>query len=143
MVKEILNPKEYIQRLIAIWESSVKSTHHFLTATDFSFYKERMPIYLGSVDLFGYYDDKDDLVGFLGICGEGLEMLFVDNSSRGNGIGRALLNFAINSLGVKCVDVNEQNTQAIGFYQHFGFNVVGRSDVDGEGKFYPLLHLSL
>jgi putative acetyltransferase len=41
------------------------------------------------------------------------------------------------------VDVNEQNEQALGFYRHLGFEVVGRSPLDGQGKPYPLLHMTL
>lgn len=41
------------------------------------------------------------------------------------------------------VDVNEQNTQAVGFYARAGFTVTGRSPVDDEGRPYPLLHLAL
>jgi putative acetyltransferase len=41
------------------------------------------------------------------------------------------------------VDVNEQNEQAVGFYLKMGFQVEGRSDEDGFGKPYPLLHMRL
>ena len=51
-------------------------------------------------------------------------MLFVENESRGMGIGKKLLNFAIDSLGLRKVDVNEQNTQALGFYEYKGFKIV-------------------
>lgn len=37
------------------------------------------------------------------------------------------------------MDVNEQNPQAIGFYQYMGFIVVKRSETDMEGKPYPIL----
>ena len=41
------------------------------------------------------------------------------------------------------VVVNEQNNQAVGFYKHIGFNTYKRSDLDGEGKEYPILHMRL
>lgn len=143
MIKEIREPKEYIDQLINIWESAVKSTHHFLILSDFNFYKEHLPLYFNHVKLFGYYDEEEVLVAFIGVDRDVIEMLFVDDSNRGNGVGKALLNFAVNSLGVQRVDVNEKNTQAVGFYQYMGFKEVGRSAVDGEGKPYPLLNLSL
>jgi hypothetical protein len=46
-------------------------------------------------------------------------------------------------MGATTVDVNEQNPQAVGFYLHIGCEVVGRSELDGMGKPYPLLHLRL
>ena len=39
--------------------------------------------------------------------------------------------------------LNEQNIQAVGFYKYIGFNVYKRSDLDGEGKEYPILHMQL
>ena len=41
------------------------------------------------------------------------------------------------------LDVNEQNLQALGFYLKQGFEVIGRSEVDGMGQPYPLLHMRL
>lgn len=68
-------------------------------------------------------------------------MLFVDNESRGSGIGKILLDYAVNKLNARNVDVNEQNKQALDFYYHFGFKEVSRDEYDGEGKGYPILHL--
>lgn len=42
-----------------------------------------------------------------------------------------------------CVDVNEQNEQAVGFYKRMGFTVIGRTGMDGLGKPYPLLQTKL
>jgi putative acetyltransferase len=41
------------------------------------------------------------------------------------------------------VDVNEQNPQGVGFYRHMGFEQVGRSELDGQGNPFPLLHMRL
>ncbi|WP_374755463.1 hypothetical protein [Runella slithyformis] len=46
-------------------------------------------------------------------------------------------------MNVQRVDVNEQNPQALGFYERMGFAVISRSALDGLGKPYPLLHLQL
>ena len=35
----------------------------------------------------------------------------------------------------------EQNEQGVGFYQHLGFEVVGRSALDEQGNPFPILHL--
>lgn len=127
--------------LIAIWESAVKSTHDFLKEEDFSYYKEQMPVYFEHVVLLGYEENRA-LVGFMGISGDSLEMLFVHNDFRGKGIGKILISYAMGSLNVTKVDVNEQNTQAVDFYKYMGFNVVKKSALDGQGKSYPILHMS-
>lgn len=129
-------------RLIEIWESAVLNTHDFLKEEDFLYYKERLPVYFQYVTLLGF-EQEGVLVGFMGIAEGNLEMLFVDNNYRGMGIGKKLITYAISNLQVTKVDVNEQNTQAVGFYKHIGFNVSQRSDLDGEGKEYPILHMQL
>ena len=58
-------------------------------------------------------------------------------------MGARLTAYAIEHQGATKVDVNEQNVQALGFYEHVGFAVVSRSPVDGQGKPYPLLHMEL
>ena len=39
--------------------------------------------------------------------------------------------------------MNEQNPQAIGFYQHMGFVTYRRTEQDEEGGPYPLLYMRL
>lgn len=129
-------------RLIEIWESAVLNTHDFLKEEDFLYYKRQLPVYFQYVTLVGF-EQEGILAGFMGIAEENLEMLFVDNEYRGTGIGKKLIAYATANLHVTKVDVNEQNTQAVGFYKYMGFNIVRRSELDGEGKEYPILHMQL
>jgi len=129
-------------RLMEVWESAVLNTHDFLKEEDFLYYKEQLPKYFQHVTLLGF-EQEGAIVGFMGIAEGTLEMLFVDNHCRGTGIGKKLINYAIANLQVTKVDVNEQNIQAVGFYKYIGFNVLRRSELDGEGKEYPILHMQL
>lgn len=45
-------------------------------------------------------------------------------------------NYAVNELGV-----NEQNPQAKGFYEHMGFELYKRSELDEQGNPYPILYM--
>lgn len=129
-------------RLIEIWESAVLHTHDFLKKEDFLYYKEQIPSYFPHVTLRGFEQDGQ-LVGFIGLSEDNIEMLFIHNDCRGKGIGKQLIRYAIDQLHIKKVDVNEQNTQAVGFYEHMGFQVKERSELDNEGKPYPILHMQL
>lgn len=140
MIREI-KEADYKQ-LISIWESAVLNTHDFLKAEDFEYYKEQIPNYFEHVTLSGF-EEEGVLVGFMGIADENLEMLFIHNDYRGKGIGKKLVQHGINDLHVTKVDVNEQNIQAVDFYKHIGFQVLNRSDLDGQGKEYPILHMGL
>ena len=129
-------------RLMEIWESAVSSTHDFLKEEDFLYYKEQLPVYFQHVTLFGF-EQEGILIGFMGIAEGNLEMLFVDDNYRGIGIGKRLITYSIGNLQVTNVDVNEQNIQAVGFYKYMGFSIYKRSNLDGEGKEYPILHMQL
>ncbi len=57
-----------------------------------------------------------------------LEDLFVRDEARGAGLGRALVDAAFERARVRGVrrmdlDVNEQNPDALGFYERMGFNL--------------------
>ena len=129
-------------RLMDIWEDSVLNTHDFLKMEDFLFYKKILSTYFPHVDLFGYERDGA-LIGFMGVAGDNLEMLFIENKHLGIGVGKELVLYAIENLHIWKVDVNEQNSQAIGFYKYLGFNVYRKSEIDTEGKEYPILHMKL
>lgn len=140
MIREI-KVKDY-PRLIEIWESAVLNTHDFLKKEDFIYYKKQLPVYFQHVTLIGF-ESEGILMGFMGISEENLEMLFVDNSCRGMGIGKKLVAYAIANLHVTKVAVNEQNIQAVGFYRYIGFNIERRDELDEMGKEYPILHMKL
>ena len=80
---------------------------------------------------------------FAGVAGDMLEMLFVAPGARGKGFGRQLVNHVTRHCGVRRVDVNEQNPQAVDFYAHFGFRTYRRTERDEEGGPYPLLYMRL
>ncbi len=134
---------EYTE-IVAVWESSVRATHHFLSEEDIQYFKPLiLTTYLATVSLTCIRDTEKNIIGFLGVADQNLEMLFIHPTQRGKRIGYTLLMHAINSLNVNKVDVNEQNEQAVGFYNYFGFETVGRSEVDATGKPYPILHMEL
>lgn len=130
--------------LIMIWEAAVRATHHFLKEEDLQLFKQLIfDQYFDAVDLYVAKDENGRLLGFMGIVEHHLEMLFVHPDAHGKGLGKQLLNDAVNKLGVTHVDVNEANEKALQFYLHFGFEQFKRSETDGMGKPYPILHLAL
>jgi len=132
-----------VPHLLEVWRRAVDATHDFLSSED------RVAIdrivaedYLPSAQLMVAANSDDEPVAFLGGSGDEIESLFVDPSVYGQGVGRSLVeHFASGREGQLRVDVNEQNAGARAFYERLGFHVAGRSDNDGEGRPYPLLHL--
>ena len=128
--------------LVCLWEDSVRSSHHFLSEKDIQGLKPFVRSALDEIpDLWGVRDRCGRWVAFMGIHGVKLEMLFVDPSVQRKGLGRNLMQIAIQQRNVRQVDVNEENPEAIGFYHRMGFRLVGRSALDGQGNPFPLCHL--
>ena len=44
---------------------------------------------------------------------------------------------------MRSVAVNEQNPLARGFYKHMGFTAVRRTELDEQGRPYPLVYMEL
>lgn len=140
---------EDLPRLLELWEASVRATHQFLTEADVA---ALVPLvreaflaedFLESIAVSCVRLPEDEVVGFSGVSDGKLEMLFLHPAWRRRGLGSRLLRHSIEKQGVDRVDVNEQNEQAVGFYLRMGFEVEGRSELDGQGKPFPLLHLRL
>lgn len=136
--------KTEYNEVVNIWEASVRATHHFLKEEDIQYFKPLiLNTYLDAVELKCVRNEEDKIIGFLGIANENLKKLFIHPDSRGKQIGKTLLNFSIEKMNVKKVDVNEQNEQAVDFYKKCGFETTSRSELDSSGKPYPALHMEL
>ncbi|WP_407438205.1 GNAT family N-acetyltransferase [Lelliottia sp.] len=136
-------PSQY-ERLVEVWESSVRATHHFLQESDIAALRPLLlNTYLPNLKVVIACDNVGIIHGFLGVDENRIEMLFVDDASRGKGVGKLLLKYAIDHFGANEVDVNEQNPQGVAFYRHMGFVQIGRSERDGQGNPFPLLHMKL
>lgn len=130
--------------LLAVWENSVRSTHLFLSDGEVEQIKTYVPQALAAVPHLVVAERTPGTpVGFLGVEGDRLEMLFLAPSERGQGTGRQLLQYGVQQYGIRTVTVNEQNPQAVGFYQHLGFTTYQRTDQDEQGNPYPLLYMRL
>lgn len=135
--------KEY-PTLIDIWQASVSQTHDFLSQHHID---ELKPLilahYFDAVTLYCCKNRDDKIMGFIGVADGNIEMLFVEPTFFAKGVGTLLINYAIDNLAATHVDVNEQNPKAHGFYLSKGFEQIGRSELDGQGKPFPLIHMRL
>lgn len=123
--------KDDMDNILNVWESSVRATHTFLKEEDIISIKPQVKEGVDYVSKFlCVRDEKGIIQAFMGVHNSKIEMLFVDLNSRGNGISKKLINYAINVLNAKFVDVNEQNTQGVGFYKHMGFDTFKRSEFE-------------
>lgn len=134
--------QKLINQLLNVWESSVKATHLFLSDDERNHIKEYVPEALGNIPVLIIVENEEgNPVGFMGIADQMLEMLFISNEYRGQGAGKQLLQYGIDQYSVNQLAVNEQNPLARGFYEHMGFKVYKRTELDEQGNPYPLLYM--
>lgn len=132
------------QQVIEVWEASVRATHDFLKEEDITYFKPLiLNTYLDLVELKCVRNAKREIIGFSGVAEDNLEMLFICPDARGKGAGKALLQYSIKEQGITKVDVNEENPQAVGFYEKFGFKTYKRTELDPTGRPYPILYMEL
>lgn len=135
-------PALLLQKLLNLWEQSVRTTHLFLSEAEILRIREYVPQALAGVpDLILAENAAGEPAGFMGIDGKRLKMLFLAPESRGRRFGRAMSESGIQTFEAQEVTVNEQNPQALGFYQHLGFAVYKRTALDEQGNPYSLLYM--
>ncbi|ECW8954593.1 GNAT family N-acetyltransferase [Campylobacter lari] len=109
-------------KLIDIWEDSVKYSHDFLSDFDREKIKNDLlnsQVFFSLNYLICY--DKDEMIGFLAFVDDKIEMLFLRSKYFNKGIGTALISKAVNNYHLKYVEVNKDNYKAYKFYQKNGF----------------------
>lgn len=132
-----------IMNLTGVWEDSVCATHKFLSFTEINEIKKYVPQALNTVEHLIVAENENKYSAFMGIENKRLEMLFVLSEQRGRGLGKKLLKYGIDNFLINEVTVNEQNPQAVGFYEHMGFKTYKRTEFDEQGNPYPLLYMTL
>lgn len=143
-IKKEERNENLIQELLKVWENSVRATHKFLSNEEILEIKKYVPEALASIShLIIDNDENGNPVAFMGIEENKLEMLFITSDYRGKGIGKKMLSYGIENYGVTNLAVNENNPQAKGFYEHMGFKVYQRNELDDQGNPYPVLYMKL
>lgn len=130
-----------IEKLVELWEGSVRATHLFLTEDDIAQLKQFVPQALIEVPRLFVATKDSVLLGFMGASGTMLEMLFVSADRRRQGVGSELLRYGIETCSLDEVAANEQNPQARKFYEHMGFETYKRTELDEQGNPFPLLYM--
>ncbi len=128
--------------LFDIWLRSVRATHTFLSESDIQYLSPLVREHaLPKLELWVLVLDDNRPIGFMGLSDNKLEAIFLEPEFTGRGGGRRMVQHARRIKGPLLVDVNEQNHDAIKFYESLGFVVEGRSELDSTGRPFPLIHM--
>ena len=133
--------EQLISSLVTVWESSIRATRDFFSETNIREIKKYVFQAIEEIPILVVAVDNKETLAFMGIAEDKLEMLFITAQRRGQGIGRNLLEIGINDYEITEVCVNEQNPQALAFYEYMGFTIYRRSELDEQGNPFPILFL--
>ena len=97
MIVEKLNRADIlIEKLTQVWERSVKATHLFLSDDEIADIKKFVPDTLSQVaHLVIAINETGDPIGFVGVEGQKIEMLFISPEERGKGVGKAFIEYGV------------------------------------------------
>ncbi len=85
--------------------------------------------------------DDGVVKGMIRVNGDEIEKLYVEPQFQNQGIGAALLNYAVRKMNTTWLWVLEYNTRGRAFYQRNGFELTGEKMIEDE--WIPLLKMKL
>ncbi|HEY9879202.1 MAG TPA: GNAT family N-acetyltransferase [Leptolyngbyaceae cyanobacterium] len=113
--------------LLDVWFRAASIAHSFLPAEHFD--QERITIasqYLPVAETW-VYEHQEKVFGFISLLDQSVGGFFVDPAMQGQGLGRALMNHAVQMKSCLDVEVFEQNMIGRRFYKNYGFTETGHT----------------
>ena len=87
--------KNDVDRVLQIWRDAVDATHHFLSQEDRVAIETEVVSFLPDAPLWVAVDEQNKPLGWMLLDEDRMEALFIDPVSRGEGVGRALVQHAL------------------------------------------------
>ena len=127
-----------LARVLDIWYEANCQAHSFIPA---AYWLEKRPLVAGLLPeaQLLVWEEAGQVAGFLGLQGDYLAGIFVQPGQQGRGIGRQLLQRAMELRDRLTLDVYEENPRARAFYLRMGFVAAGRSLDEETGRWQETL----
>lgn len=110
-----------LDKIMEIWLEGNLSAHPFISKTHWEQNFQLVQSILPSAEVY-VYEDRGEILGFIGMDGEYIAGIFVSEQRRGKGIGHQLL-AEVKGRKRLSLHVYEKNTGAVAFYQAEGFYI--------------------
>ncbi len=120
-----------LDQVLKIWLDTNQQAHGFIPA---SYWKEHLAAVqelLPQAEVYVWEGAEKEIQGFVGLQGDQIEGIFVQNSSQSAGIGKKLIDYIKNTKNQLSLHVYQRNTRAVGFYQREHF-CIQYENVDGQ-----------
>lgn len=133
-----------IDKVMDIWIKSTIKAHNFINKEYWqNSYDTVKNVYIPISDTFVYEDDEG-IKGFISIINNDfIGALFVDTYYQGNGIGKKLINYAMNKYDDLKLAVYKENKTSVKFYLNRGFKIVSEQINDDSGHSEYIMQNSL
>lgn len=102
-------------RVLDIWRSAVDATHQLLSPVDRKSIAREVEAFLPSAPAWLAVDADDHAVGFMLLTDGHMDALFVDAVARGSGIGRLLVEHALQHHPALTTDVKNRTHRRLAF----------------------------
>ena len=109
-----------LDEVMKIWLEANIEAHNFITESYWKGNADLVKTLLPEAEVY-VYEEEAQIKGFIGIQEGYIAGLFVEHNARRKGIGKALLNYCMNSYESLTLKVYEKNIGAVAFYQKQGF----------------------
>ena len=112
--------------LVTIWQSAIALAHPFLKPAFVALEEQNMRnIYLPNTKTW-VAEEQGVPVGFIALMEDEIGGLFLEPRYHGKGIGREMVDHAVDRTGPLRVEVFEKNVVGRPFYDRYGFVETGR-----------------
>lgn len=117
-------------RLLDIWRAASERGHPFFSREQLDEQQQLVgDVYLPQAETWVALSDAKP-VGFIGLLDDFVGGLFVAPESHGTGVGRRLIEHALERRGTLELDVYALNAGALSFYRRLGFVEISRRPRD-------------
>ncbi len=132
MIRNIVNND--IDKIMNIWLKSNIKAHAFIQKEYWeNNYNIVRDIYIPMAETF-VYEDEECIKGFISIINnEFIGALFVDIDFQNSGIGKKLINYAIDKYKNLNLAVYKENKTAVDFYINRGFKIIKEQESEDSG----------
>ena len=121
-----------LDAVMQIWLHGTLNAHAFIAASFWTEHFEMVRDLLPQAELYVHEDAATRQIdGFIGLTENHIEGIFVANSARSKGIGKALLDYAKSRKPRLDLSVYQKNERALAFYRREQF-VVQSEGIDGD-----------
>ena len=130
-----------IEKIMDIWLKSSIKGHEFISKEYWeNNYNTVKKVYIPMAETF-VYEDKGIIRGFISVINnEFIGALFVDINYQNKGIGKSLINYAMDKYKNLNLAVYKENEKAVKFYLSRGFEIMKEQENEDSGHFEYIMN---